>query len=89
MAVEKLTEADLATSLSEVLERVRGGERFAIERNGAVIATLSPPSGSAGFSLRELAVELAELPRLDDDFGADIEAVRANPRPSAVPVWPD
>jgi antitoxin (DNA-binding transcriptional repressor) of toxin-antitoxin stability system len=37
-----LSVKDLETSLTEVLDRVRGGERFVIERDGEVIATLTP-----------------------------------------------
>ena len=44
-----LTVRDLETGLAEVLDRVRGGERFVIERDGEVIATLAPPPlGSFG-----------------------------------------
>jgi antitoxin (DNA-binding transcriptional repressor) of toxin-antitoxin stability system len=89
MVAEHLSEADLASSLTEVLDRVRRGERFAVERNREIIAEISPLREKSGMTLRELAVELARLPRLDDDFAADIEAARMILLPADLPEWPD
>ena len=86
---DKLTEAALAERLDEVLDRASQGEEFAIERDGEVIATIGPPNADSGPTLRELAIKLAQLPPLDDEFEADIGAVRANQRPANIPEWPD
>jgi antitoxin (DNA-binding transcriptional repressor) of toxin-antitoxin stability system len=86
---DKLTEAELAERLDEVLDRASKGEEFAIERDGEIIATIGPPIAISGASLRALALELARLPPLDDDFSADIAAVRANPRLTKNPERPD
>lgn len=86
---DKLTEADLAQCLDEVLDRASHGEEFAIERDGEVIAVIRPPTPSSGATPRELAIKLAQLPPLDDEFEADIEAVRGIQRPANIPEWPD
>jgi antitoxin (DNA-binding transcriptional repressor) of toxin-antitoxin stability system len=89
MVAERLTVEDLAGKLSEVLERARSGERFAIERDGELIAEIVPSMEKSGTTLRELAVELARLPRLDDDFAADVEATRKILLPADPPKWAD
>jgi antitoxin (DNA-binding transcriptional repressor) of toxin-antitoxin stability system len=50
MVAERVTVVDLATGLKEVLERARGGEQFAIERDGEVIATIGPPNITSGIT---------------------------------------
>ena len=86
---DKLTKAALAERLDEVLDRARQGEAFAIERDGEVIATIGPPNPDSGLTLRELAIALAHLPRLDDEFEADIEAVGVNQRAARIHELPD
>jgi antitoxin (DNA-binding transcriptional repressor) of toxin-antitoxin stability system len=87
---ETLTVADLAESLLEVLERVRGGERFTIESEGEVIATIIPPSTAPTLTWGEFLATYHELPRPDDRFADDLEAIQAEqglmPEP---PEWPD
>ena len=89
MEVKRVTEADLAETLTDVLERAHDGEHIAIERDGEIFATIGPPPSVSRATLRDLALALARLPPLDDDFAADIEAVRANQRPAKIPEWPD
>ena len=89
MVAHRLTVADFATSLTEVLERAHGGEQIAVERDGKVIATIGPPSAMPVITLREFAAKLALLPRLDDDFAADIEATRTILLPAEVSKWRD
>jgi antitoxin (DNA-binding transcriptional repressor) of toxin-antitoxin stability system len=87
---ETLTVEDLATSLLDVLERVRCGEQFTIERDGEVIATLGPPLVPRGITWGEFLATYHELPRPDDRFADDLEAIQAEqglmPEP---PEWPD
>jgi antitoxin (DNA-binding transcriptional repressor) of toxin-antitoxin stability system len=89
MVAKRVSEAELATNLPEVLERVRIGERFEIERDGEIIAEVIPSGPKPGITLRELALELSRLPPLDDDFAEDIEAAREIVRPTEHPEWPD
>ena len=86
---EKLTETEFAERLEEVLDRARQGEVFAIERDGEVFAMIGPPSAGSETTLRNLAIELARMPPLDEEFEADIEAVRANQRRDTTSEWPD
>lgn len=83
-----LTVADLATSLTEVLERARGGERFVVERDGQAIATIAPPE-QPSMTWGELVDLLNELPPPDPEFSDDIAALRATQRFSEIPEWPD
>lgn len=83
MVAVRLSVADPAENLMDVLARVQGGEQIAVERYGEVIAMIGSPSGDSGATPRELAIALTRLPPLDDEFEADIEAVRANQRPPA------
>jgi antitoxin (DNA-binding transcriptional repressor) of toxin-antitoxin stability system len=71
----KLTVADLATSLTEVLERARAGERFHIEREGEVIATIAPPDVKPGITWGEFLATYHDRPRPDDRFADDLEAI--------------
>lgn len=84
-----LTVKDLALSLTDVLDRVRVGERFLIERDGVVIATIAPPSSTPGITGRQLAARLGDLMPPGEGFADDLEAIQAaQPRASA-PAWPD
>ena len=85
----KLTVEDFAARLDEILDRVTAGERFAIEEDGEVVATIGPPAEKRMVTLRQLAEALAKLPPLDDDFAADVEQARSILRPTEIPEWPD
>jgi hypothetical protein len=91
MAVaETLTEADLALSLTEVLERAYRGEQFHIERNGEVIATIIPPEGKTGITWGEFLATYHQRARPDDQFAQDLEAILAEREVlKDVPEWPD
>lgn len=85
-----LSVKDLETSLTEVLDRVRGGERFVIERDGEVIATLTPPPPKPGRTWGEFLALVRSAPRPDPDFTDDLEAIQAAQPPMPdPPAWPD
>jgi antitoxin (DNA-binding transcriptional repressor) of toxin-antitoxin stability system len=73
----KLSAQDLADNLSEILDRVRGGERFAIECDGQVVAVLAPPTPHPEVTGRELADALRGIPRPDDAFADDLDEIHA------------
>jgi antitoxin (DNA-binding transcriptional repressor) of toxin-antitoxin stability system len=77
MVAERLTVADLTTGLTEVLERVSHGERFMIERDGEVIATLVSPDLGPGITWGEFIATYHERPRPDKRFADDLEAILA------------
>jgi hypothetical protein len=78
----KLTEAALAERLDEVMDRASQGEVFAIERDGEVIALIRPPASSAqpGITWGEFVAKYRDLPRPDDRFADDLEAILAEQR---------
>lgn len=84
-----LSVAELESDLADALERVRGGARVVVERDGRAIAVIVPPEPKPGITLAELAAALAHLPPLDDDFAADVRAARATLGPAEIPEWPD
>ena len=84
-----LTVTDLVTSLTDILDRVRDGERFLIERDGEVVATIAPPSRLPGITERELAARLGDLMPPGDGFGDDLEAIQAAQPPASAPERPD
>ena len=81
----------LAQNLSDVLNRVHyRGDRFIVERNGETVATLEAAKPVRPVSLREIAAKLAAIPRPDDRFADDLEAIHAEmnkPIPEP-PEWP-
>ncbi len=86
----KITATELARSLSDILNRVRyRGERFVVERNGEVIACLSPATPPKEMTWEKFIMGIRELPQVDEDFGKDIEEMRAllPPLPPP-PEWP-
>ncbi len=87
----KLTATQLARSLSDVLNRVQyKGERFVIERNGQVVATLLPPSApTKGPTLGEFLERLKDAPRPDDEFLDELERIQANQPPAEFREWPE
>ena len=85
----KITATELAKSLSDILNRVRyRGERFVIERNGEPIASLVP-TAPVGITMGELAALLANLPRPDEGFADDLEAIQASQPKASMPEWPN
>jgi antitoxin (DNA-binding transcriptional repressor) of toxin-antitoxin stability system len=90
MAVDRVTEEDLATGLSHVLERVQDGETVAIERGGRVIAEIVPVAEPRGITLEEFFATYYDRPRPDDRFADDLEAIQAaQPMISDTITWRD
>jgi antitoxin (DNA-binding transcriptional repressor) of toxin-antitoxin stability system len=81
MVAKRVSAAELATSLPEFLERARTGERFEIERNGEVIATISPLQLQRGITWGEFVATYHTLPRPDDRFADDLEEIWLSTRP--------
>ena len=82
----RLTATEAARNFSEVLNRVAAGEELEIVRNGTVVALLGPPRRRllSAESFREL---VKSAPAVDDDFAADLRAIRAEAGPPESP-WP-
>jgi antitoxin (DNA-binding transcriptional repressor) of toxin-antitoxin stability system len=87
---ERIPLADLAARLPEVLRRVREhGERFVIADNGEAVAELRPAEGPGAVTWTEFVGLLRSLPRPDDRFADDLEAIQASQEPvRPPPQWP-
>jgi antitoxin (DNA-binding transcriptional repressor) of toxin-antitoxin stability system len=88
----RLSVAELERDVEGALERVRDGGRVVVERDGAPIAVIEPPTSPVSTSVtswRELAERLRDVPSPDDEFAADLEAIRAAQQPAPMPEWPD
>lgn len=59
------------THLSELLDRVEGGDRIVITRHGKPVAQLVPLPGTPDRTAREAVRELLEL-RVDHRLGPDL-----------------
>ena len=84
-----ITDAQLEHGLSDVLNRVRyRGEQFRIERAGEPVAVLAPAGPPARFTVNDFITLLARLPRPDDAFADDLEAIHAAQSKAEAPEWP-
>ena len=84
----RISATDLSRSLSDVLSRVRyREEKFVIERNGETIALLSPLGPGRRTTMRQLVELLKDIPRPDDGFADDVEALRASQQQAELPPW--
>jgi prevent-host-death family protein len=82
----RLSATDVARRFSEVLNRVAAGEEIEVTRAGAPVAVITPPHIRLmdASRFREL---LAAAPPVDDQFGADLRAIREGMGPPENP-WP-
>ena len=84
----RISATDLSRSLSDVLSRVRyREEKFVIERNGETIALLSPLGPGPRTTMRQLVELVKDIPRPDDGFADDVEALRASQQQAELPPW--
>lgn len=89
MSETTITATELARGLSDVLNRIHyQGERFTVERNGEAIAVLEPAGPPAHYTLGDFLRLLDALPRVDDDFATDLEAIQAAQGAEEPPAWP-
>ncbi len=83
----RITAAELAANLSDILDRVYGGEEFVVERAGEVVAHLRPAREARGITARELVDRIGNLPMPGDGFADDLEAVQAEQPKATAPPW--
>ncbi len=89
MMETKITATELAKNLSDVLNRIRyQGERFIIERNGELIASLGPVSQPRGITGAELLARLGDLELPGDGFADDLEAIQTEQPKAEFKEWP-
>jgi prevent-host-death family protein len=69
-----MTATEAARSFSDVLNRVASGEEIEIVRNGAAVAVIRAPKPR--FVSADRLREIVAGPTLDDDFAAEMRALR-------------
>jgi prevent-host-death family protein len=81
-----MSATDAARSFSDVLNRVAAGEQIEVTRSGAAVAVIGPPTTRmiSAVRFRDL---IATAPAPDDDFAADLAALRESVAPPVSP-WP-
>jgi antitoxin (DNA-binding transcriptional repressor) of toxin-antitoxin stability system len=85
-----ITVTQLSRRLSDILNRVKyKGESFKVQRNGEVIATLSPATSAPGITVQELIARVGNLPLPGEGFADDLEAIQAAQGVAEMPEWPD
>ena len=90
MATVRITESELAGDLHGVLAKVREGLEVVIEQDHRPVAVLRPPhrSGRLVSEILREARQRNSTVTLDEDFGADMEAIIASQQqPWNPPSW--
>jgi hypothetical protein len=78
---QRITAARLLETSPDLLARVQGDhEQFVIEFEGKPVATPGPTE-DAGITWHDFAARYATLPRPDDAFADDLEAIHTSRRP--------
>jgi antitoxin (DNA-binding transcriptional repressor) of toxin-antitoxin stability system len=82
----RMTATEAARSFSDLLNRVAAGEEVEVTRSGAAVAVIGPPQARlmSADRFREL---VRSAPLVDDEFAAELRALRASVEPPASP-WP-
>jgi prevent-host-death family protein len=70
----RMSATETARGFSEVLNRVAAGEEIEVVRNGMTVAVICPPRPQ--FVSAERFREIVGVGTLDEDFLADVRAVR-------------
>jgi antitoxin (DNA-binding transcriptional repressor) of toxin-antitoxin stability system len=94
MATIRITEAELARDLHDVLARVRDGAEVIVEQDHRPVAVIKTPQGPGRKISECIALakayeaKLGYAPAPDADFGKDVQAaVNAHPEPLSPPAW--
>jgi antitoxin (DNA-binding transcriptional repressor) of toxin-antitoxin stability system len=94
MATVRITEAELARDLHDVLARVRDGAEVIVEQDHRPVAVIKTPQGPGRRISECIALakayeaKLGYAPAPDADFGKDVQAaVNAHPEPLSPPAW--
>jgi antitoxin (DNA-binding transcriptional repressor) of toxin-antitoxin stability system len=90
MATYRITEAELARDLHGVLTKVREGVEVIVEQDHRPVAVIRSPhrSGRPVSEILREARQRNSTVTLDDDFGADMEAILdSQQQPWTPPSW--
>ncbi len=82
-----IPQRELRNSISEILRRAEGGERFTITVAGRPVAELGPPAGATrGATAAELWQVLQRTP-VDPQWAEDLARMRDEDREDSVDPW--
>lgn len=86
-SMPRMSATDAARTFSDVLNRVAAGEEIEVTRSGAPVAVIAPPRSQlmSAERFREL---IASAPGVDEDFAAEMRALRAAVTEPVAPPWP-
>jgi antitoxin (DNA-binding transcriptional repressor) of toxin-antitoxin stability system len=90
VATVRITEAELARDIHEVLAKVRQGVEVIVEQDNRAVAVIRPPhrSGRPVSEILRQAREHNSAVTLDPEFGKDLEAIIASHQePWNPPSW--
>jgi antitoxin (DNA-binding transcriptional repressor) of toxin-antitoxin stability system len=89
-----ISEAEAASDLAALLDRVSAGAEVIIERDSHPVAIVRPADASRGRLLSESialaeahAKELGHEPTIAPDFAADIREIIKSRKPRELPAW--
>jgi prevent-host-death family protein len=82
----RLTATDVARRFSDVLNRVAAGEEIEVTRAGAAVAVIAPPRIRL-MDADRFRTLLESAPPVDEEFVADLRALRDEAGPPESP-WP-
>jgi prevent-host-death family protein len=78
--VERITATEASRNFADLLNRAKyGGESFEIERNGEVVARLTPAKPKP-LTVSEINERLKKMPHADDQFQRDMAEIIAESR---------
>jgi hypothetical protein len=90
MAVLHITEADLARDVTAVLEMIRQGAEFIVERNAQPVAIIKSPQfrGRPIDECIAMAKAHGSHATLDDEFAKDLDdVINSHREPLNPPAW--
>jgi antitoxin (DNA-binding transcriptional repressor) of toxin-antitoxin stability system len=94
MATVRITEAELARDLHDVLAKVRDGAEVIVEQDHRPVAVIKTPQGPGRKISECIALakayeaKLGYAPAPDADFGKDVQAaIEAHREPLSPPAW--
>jgi prevent-host-death family protein len=89
-----ISEAEAASDLASLLDRVTAGAEVVIERNSRPVAVIRPAEAPRGRLLSESialaeahAKELGYEPTMDPDFAADVREIINSRKPRDLSAW--
>ena len=85
--MNRLTATAVARDFSAVINRVSGGEKVEVLRNGLPVVRMTPVGSGHSISAERWKGLMEEIPSVDEEFANDVEAGRRSIGPPSG-TWP-